>query len=534
MAGEHADGAVSRRRFLRQSAMAAAALGAGSLLGPGEWHAVDAAGPLSPLQPPPDELLVTVQQLNSSSVFDVNALTGVLDTILHPIGWVLQALRVIVLHGHVPGGARTTYTVIRYYNVRAPGQSALLAAGTILAQRAKVQGHLPSGAMLVSVTPNWAITTAGSAFVQGGPGGLPAVDEACGHGWHFEFPTLPPTGAFLKAPAGATVVVLDTSPSLNSLSTAEKQFPGNTLLGDVVAQLTAPGHWHNTLGPAPALPLARQRPCGSSTSYPPYLMADHGLFVAGIVCDIAPTCSLRIIRVLNSWGAAYLSDLLAGLARVPVKGPVVVNMSLTVRMPSLGELQAELGSSPYPVVSALLQEWPTLADACAPLGVFLQQLAASQVFLVAATGNDSGTGPLRDPCAPAAFDTTLGVAAVNQLDQRACYSNKGDDEATEGDAVQNGISTLGGDLGGAVHGLYSAPHIYLPPKTKGPINHSGWAQWMGTSFATPVIAALAANYLANNPVATPADVMSQIQAAGTPPIDPTLQVRTIPARQVCS
>jgi subtilisin family serine protease len=57
---------------------------------------------------------------------------------------------------------------------------------------------------------------------------------------------------------------------------------------------------------------------------------------------------------------------------------------------------------------------------------------------------------------------------------------------------------------------------------------------MGTSFASPVIAALAANYLANNPSASPTVVMGAIQAAAVPPTDPTLHAPTIAAIQVCT
>jgi Subtilase family/TAT (twin-arginine translocation) pathway signal sequence len=533
MAGEHEDGAVSRRRFLKASAVAAAALAASASWEHGSPRAAGAAGPLSPLQPPPDELLITIRQLNSSGTIDVNALTSVLGAILYPIGWTPQALRVIVIRGRVPGGPSTVYTVIRYHTPPSTGVSVVLAAGTILDQRARVQTHLPSGATLVSVTPNWAIAAAPGFFIQGGPGGLPDADVACGKGWHCDFPTLSASSQLLIAPSGATVVVLDTMPAPNTLSRASKQFPGNTLLGEVATRLSAPGHTYNAVGPSPRLPHARHVPCGSSTPDSAYAMADHGLFVSGIVHDIAPSCDLRIIRVLNAWGAAYLSDLLAGLAQVPTIGPLVVNMSLTLRMPSIGEWHAQLRNSHYSVITALQQEWPTLQDACAPLGLILQLLAANNVFLVAASGNDSGSGPLRDPCAPAAFDSTLGVAAVNQMNQRSCYSNRGDDETAEGDSVANGIATLGGDPASPMHGLYSAPTIERPPKNTGPPNQDGWAQWMGTSFATPVIAALAANYLANNPSASPAAVIGKLRAAGTV-TDPSLKAPTITVRQVCA
>jgi hypothetical protein len=90
MAGEHEDGAVSRRRFLKASAVAAAALAASASWEHGSPRAAGAAGPLSPLQPPPDELLITIRQLNSSGTIDVNALTSVLGAILYPIGWTPQ------------------------------------------------------------------------------------------------------------------------------------------------------------------------------------------------------------------------------------------------------------------------------------------------------------------------------------------------------------------------------------------------------------------------------------------------------------
>jgi subtilisin family serine protease len=336
----------------------------------------------------------------------------------------------------------------------------------------------------------------------------------------------------VTAPAGAAAVVLDTAPAPGELISAVARFPGNTLLAGVVAKLTAPGHWHDALGPAPVVLKAQQRACGAPAPYAPYLMADHGLFVAGIIHDIAPACDLTIVRVLNRWGVGYLSDLLAGLARVIAARPLVVNMSLTVRMPTHDELYAQLSGSRDRVVSDLLDAWRNLLpDASAPLVQVLQLLSSSSVFLVAATGNDSGNGPLADPCVPAAFDTTLGVAAVDQFNQRACYSNRADDRASEGDAAKNGIATLGGVPGNAVHGLYSAPSISLPGTTAA--NPSGWAQWMGTSFATPVIAGLAANYLANNPAASPDQVMQALRKHGVG-ADPTLHAQAIVARQVCS
>ena len=61
------------------------------------------------------------------------------------------------------------------------------------------------------------------------------------------------------------------------------------------------------------------------------------------------------------------------------------------------------------------------------------------------------------------------------------------------------------------------------PAMSAAVNQGGWAQWMGTSFATPVITALAANYLSNNPAASPDQVMRKLQSAGAM-TDAALQV----------
>ncbi len=81
----------------------------------------------------------------------------------------------------------------------------------------------------------------------------------------------------------------------------------------------------------------------------------------------------------------------------------------------------------------------------------------------------------------------------------------------------NGIATYGGEvpdvepdnppsndpdviISDAVRGIYSAVHY--PPESKDPParqykapNNRGWAYWVGTSFATPVISAVAARVL---------------------------------------
>ena len=42
-------------------------------------------------------------------------------------------------------------------------------------------------------------------------------------------------------------------------------------------------------------------------------MPDHGLFIAGLIRDIAPKASIRLIRILNDLGGGDLYNLFAAL-----------------------------------------------------------------------------------------------------------------------------------------------------------------------------------------------------------------------------
>ena len=73
--------------------------------------------------------------------------------------------------------------------------------------------------------------------------------------------------------------------------------------------------------------------------------------------------------------------------------------------------------------------------------------------------------------------------------------------------MRDAVATLGGDLAadglspsGGVIGVYSAEQFppLLPPAAPA-LNDTGWAEWAGTSFATPIMAGVAANFWATQP-----------------------------------
>jgi hypothetical protein len=170
----------------------------------------------------------------------------------------------------------------------------------------------------------------------------------------------------------------------------------------------------------------------------------------------------------------------------------------------------------------------------------VEALVDHQVLVVAAAGNDGNLGGLHpNPRFPAAYDSVLGVAALARRDAPASppllarYTNLGDEAVpipiqTGVSVFPNGVAVWGGnsvltrvcadnddasriDLAvrpvDAVRGIFSSPVVPIT----GALNRTGWVYWVGTSFATPVITAIAADTWAALPDLSAADVANAIR-----------------------
>jgi hypothetical protein len=272
----------------------------------------------------------------------------------------------------------------------------------------------------------------------------------------------------------------------------------------------------------------------------PYHMPDHGLFVSGLIHELAPRAPLTLLPALDEMGGGDLSLLLATLREVLDRkqpdAPQIINMSLGFR-PHPAHLAAawhgfDLPDPTYQRAAVMFDEhrdqrWAAshahevarrsdqLQAGLSELGRYL---SLNNCLVVAAAGNDSEAGEARlDPRLPARFETVLGVAATTRdPKQPASYSNVGD-ERRLGDHV----ATFGGDRGPAfeprdgVVGIYSGD---FPPQRAGqpaPDNATGWAYWSGTSFATALVTGIAANLWASEPGAHASDILAEIHSTAT-------------------
>jgi hypothetical protein len=258
-------------------------------------------------------------------------------------------------------------------------------------------------------------------------------------------------------------------------------------------------------------------------------MPDHGLFVTGIIRDLACDADIEYVRVLNDFGTCSVSVVIKALEDIqnrmlpidPNTGkqgnlynkPVVINLSLVVTPSEEDLLRVWFGVEASPSMQGMQKNAQTKYDTQqlrSHLHKVIQSLTASGAVIVASAGNDSNSPDMPGrigPRFPAAFQEVIAVGAVDGNGKAARYSN-----FPQLSPDHNGIATYGGsiptleaiktDTGiDAMRGvfsdkLYPAPLAENPPKPDyDPHNPNAWAYWSGTSFATPIISAVAARVL---------------------------------------
>ena len=381
-----------------------------------------------------------------------------------------------------------------------------------------LQAHLEQlaqeGLAILSSMPNWLVAAAPVFYSDAGPAmpprPAPSMDlpasENVPLGWHFSvidgITQMHPTGT-----EDVVVAVLDTAYHADRIrsSATRPEFRRNWLLQRLAADLRSEnGLFEIEYDRYPVSNDARTgRDFYSEPRY--YFMPDHGLFISGMIRDLAPRVRIRLVRILNDFGCCDLYNLFAALTDLEqelVSGAIrrlIINLSLAI-MPDIRRL---------PYIWFENRTWPSgqlngaihlLAQLEEGLRLLFESLYAHGALIVAAAGNDSeaatkqGKRP-RPPRAPARFNTTVSVTAVNSQHEAARYAN-----AACIAPLDAGVATFGGDSYGvmgadgqpdAVRGVYIAPTF-----PGGDPNLSGWADWSGTSFATPIISALGAHLLA--------------------------------------
>ncbi len=397
---------------------------------------------------------------------------------------------------------------------------------------------------IVAAAPNW--FGAAACFIHGGPGYPPSpvpAGDSCASSpgrWPINLPDLSTTRSPIRDRTGkrVSVFVLDAIPPVpavpsNAITDAANRAGNNNLLmRDVATQMFRSESpfikfTDKTLPHALLENANYQLITGRDINRQLYgfHMPDHGVFVAGIIRDVAHDADIECIRVLNDFGATTIAVLTQALEDIqnrmsqtnPTTGepgdlynkPVVINLSLTVTPSDEDLLRAWFSDGSYCQPDQLMQIMFDIRLLRSPLHMVIKSLAASGAVIVAAADNDSNSvdTPRRiGPDYPAAFPEVISVGAVDKQYNAARYS-----DFPQLPPQQNGIVTYGGSIPtladiaadnvDAMRGLYTS--LYYPvPNAQNPLpadivapNQNGWAYWSGTSFATPIISAVAARVL---------------------------------------
>lgn len=397
---------------------------------------------------------------------------------------------------------------------------------------------------IVAVAPNW--LTLAFPFGCGCPGGVPLPAGPERHRWHFHFRGRLAQALQRPARGKVTLAVLDACPSQADVDRAAAAYPGNPLLVEVHQRVRMDDP---SLVPAAVLGshLAgclprwqwdmRSGPVQTNPDH--FAMADHGLFVAGVVVDVLPPeTPVHLVRVLNDHGVGDLFAITHALAALPRallgsdlpqdgEPRLVVNLSLGIDLPIPARLLdrwlPRLAREPRALRDRLPDAAGLLEMLHANLADTVEWLDERGVLVVAATGNDAlrpdvVPGEPPPPRFPARYAQVLGVAATRRdLRTAADYSNRGElaSRAWPGD-----VATFGGNVvppsapdapgtteaDDAIVGIFS--RRTLPG---GAHNGTGWVRWAGTSFSTPIVSAVAARLWAAEPELQPTDVLELVR-----------------------
>lgn len=220
----------------------------------------------------------------------------------------------------------------------------------------------------------------------------------------------------------------------------------------------------------------------------------HGTFIAGVIRQNAPMAQVKMVRVMQSDGVAYESDLLTALRAL-------------VSLVTLAQAGGGAGMM-VDVISLSLgyfhEDGEVVSD---ELAAVLDQLTALGVAIVAAAGNFATSRPFYPAAFAPRFASKPGaplvsVGALNPNGSIALFS----DEAPWVTCYATGaavVSTFPVTSVGAAQPDFSIGQGRRQG-LDGDDFASGFAVWSGTSFAAPAVAAALAVTMYRNGSADPA------------------------------
>ncbi|MFN2182589.1 MAG: S8 family peptidase [Anaerolineae bacterium] len=257
-------------------------------------------------------------------------------------------------------------------------------------------------------------------------------------------------------------------------------------------------------------------------------LSSHGLSVAGLVYAVAPHSDIFLYRVLDKHARGNLfvlcQALMEFMGRVlsnpDVPNGAIINLSLGLPLPA--NWQSQVGT-----------------ESIFALEVVLALAHCLDVTVVASAGNESTrAGPVAPAEFPASLPHVIGIMASNYDDDRSCFSNEGDVTAPGGDGYDCGngcepesentdCSCPWNKVADAERWKYGVIGPVLPNSE---FPH-GFARWLGTSFAAPLVSGLAALVLDKGKgTLSPEQVWVSIRdnaraAAGASPPEDIIDVR---------
>ena len=351
--------------------------------------------------------------------------------------------------------------------------------------------------------------------------------------WPMSFPTLSSEMQDLTGD-GVNVFILDTMPKPGDIArAAEAAEDYNLLLLDVAKNVI---HNYQLLPDSLDVPSPHQPATGKDIdgNLIGFRVPDHGLCVAGIIRDVAPSAQVECIRVLNDMCVGDMATVTKALEYIAnrmssinpdtkqhgdlFQKPVVINLSMVISPEDNDITNQQVTSALDLIRTNLLKPIMSLIQ----LGGVFASSAGNEADIHTTSGASSSATGRPKALYPAAFayDSVMASALpfhpVEILPVGAIDS-KGNVTSYSCYPGPKGIATYGGGVPkkatthsttgmtqvtdiDSVIGLYSdlwyAALAHSDPHPRYPApNAHGWAYWVGTSFATPIIAGLAARVM---------------------------------------